>query len=136
MKATIGQLAVFFVLISACQGISQEKELNILSYYPYIQAIYNGPILWNKDTSNPYDLGAMHRAVIIKQETYYGLIIESYKVLDEGGMELIKSEFVNFEMNNDKIIFKSWSSYNTVKIEHGNRPYEIIITDNGTIKYQ
>ena len=134
MKTTIVQLIVFLMLISACQGIAQEKELNILSYYPYIRAIYNGPILWHKDTSNPYDLGVMHRAVIIKQETYYGLIVESYKVLDEGGLELVKSEFVNFEMNSDKMKFKLWTTHNTIKIEHGNKLYEIVITEKGIIK--
>ena len=134
MKATMMRLIVFLLLISACQGIAKEQELNILSYYPYIQSIHNGPVIWHKDTSNPYDLGVMHRAVIIKQETYYGLIIESFKVSDEGGLELVKSEFVSFEMNSDRMQFKSWTTQNTVKIEYGNKPYEIVITEKGLIK--
>lgn len=134
MKTIIAQLAVFIMLITSCQGIAQEKKLNVLSYYPYIKAIFNGPIIWHKDTSNPYDLGVMHRAVIIIQETYYGLVIETYKVADEGRMELIKSEFANLEMNSDKLEFKSWVTPNTIKIEHGNTPYEITITDKGITK--
>ncbi len=105
-----------------------------MSYYPYIQAIYNGPILWHKDSSNPYDLGVMHRAVLIEQERYYGIIIESYKVADEGGRELAKSELVPFEMNSDKMPTISWVSPNIIKIEHGGEPYELVISEGGIIK--
>jgi hypothetical protein len=61
----------------------------------------------------------MHRAVIIQQETYFGLIVESYKVADEGGLQLVKSEFVKFEMNSDKMQFKSWATPNTVEKQRG-----------------
>ena len=66
-------LLLFSILSIALNpgAFAAEQSKQILKYYPYIQEISNGPIIWHKDTSNPYDVGQMHRAVLVVQEIYY-----------------------------------------------------------------
>ncbi len=40
------------------------------SYYAYITEIHNGPEIWHKDQSNPYDLGRVYRVVFLFLESY------------------------------------------------------------------
>ena len=125
-------IAIAQIVSTSAFGSNQAQE--ILSYYPYIQEINNGPVIWNEDTSNPYNLGRRYRAVIYRQEIYYGLIVETYRAVDEGGFEFINHENVRFDMNTKNIVFISWISSNSFQIEIGKDTYKIVITETGINK--
>ncbi len=128
----ISVIAIVQIVSTSAFGSSQAKE--ILSYYPYIQKINNGPVIWNEDTLNPYDLGRRYRAVIYRQEIYHGLIVETYRAVDEGGFEFINYENVRLDINTKNIVFISWISSNSFKIEIGKDTYKIVITETGINK--
>ena len=129
MKYKIVLPLVIFILICSCFSIAKGEISDVLSYYPYIKEIHNGPIIWHKDTSNPHDLGVMYRAVIFKQEVYYGLIVEKLKVSDEGGLEFVKGDLAKFEMSSHKIIFDTWLAPNTFGVKYGSNAYKIVISE-------
>ena len=133
MKSRTALILVTFLLAFSCSSFAKDESSGMLSYYPYIEKIHSGPILWHKDISNPYDLGVMFRAVIIKQETNFGLIIEKLKVSDEGGFEFVNSSFVNFEMTGDEIVFDSWIAPTIVQVRYGDKAYKVLIDEDGKI---
>ena len=122
-------VAILFAFNST--GFAKDNSSDVLSYYPYVMEVHPGPIIWHKDTSNPYDMGVMYRAVIINQEGHYGLIIEELRVEDEGGLEFVKSNFVNFEINSAQLILDSWLDPNVVRVKQGNKSYKVLINKDG-----
>ena len=131
MKSGTALILAVILLAFNTTGFAKDDSSDVLSYYPYVMEVHHGPIQWHKDTSNPYDMGVTYRAVIIKQEGHYGLIIETLKVSDEGGLEFIKSDFVNFEMSSDQFTFESWLKPNIVQVKQGNKSYKVLINRDG-----
>ncbi|MEO0445497.1 MAG: hypothetical protein AAF191_05405 [Verrucomicrobiota bacterium] len=78
------------------------------SYYPYIQFMSNGEVLWNDRLTDPYNLGVQHRAVIISQEIYRTLIVETFQVQDEGG--LIHRASQQLPLGEAVLKFETWAS--------------------------
>lgn len=126
-------ITTLFTFILGSVSFAENPDHDVLSYYPYIQEIHNGPIIWHIDTSNPYNLGVRYRAVIFRQEIYYGLIVETYQVAAEGGFEFQYHKMVNFDVNRQKIEFISWITPKAFQIKIGTKLRNVEISEAGEI---
>jgi len=102
---------IVFLLLVVSSATSFARETHFSSYYPYLENIYNGPIQYHKDISNPHDQGVQYRAVVILEEANYSLIIERFTIGDEGVAEFhsAKSKDIGWNSNSK---FLKWINTN------------------------
>lgn len=112
MKYLLPSLALLVSLIP--EGLhAAEKDFE--GYYPYITSMDIGEPLWYENPPSFYEMGVKYRAVILVEEVYRSLIIETIQLGDEGSAKF--TGYTRTTFGTSKLNFKKWKSPTSFLLE-------------------
>jgi len=86
-----------------------------MSYYDYITSLHVGESIWYENPTDYNNMGMRYRAVIVSEEVYRTLYIETFRLGDEGSQKLVVTKGKHF---GEAILkFVEWRSPQTFVLE-------------------